>query len=146
MALTKLTDDAIRAFLQRAEPAMLGVVGTNGAGGFPHLVPVWYHYDGERVHIWTLESRAWVQNLARDNRVAFSVQEEKVSSTGVTLQGRAAITTGEEPFVLDAIRRITLRYVPDPADAETYIQRWPRLRTIVSISPEKVNGWADDGG
>ncbi len=145
MALVKLSQAETRTFLQRANPAMLGVVGTNGADGFPHLVPVWYHYDGERIHIWTLESRAWVKNVARDNRMAFSVQEEKVSSMGVTIRGRAAIVTSDSPFVTDEIRQITLRYIPGLAEAEAYIQRWSGLRTIVSLTPEKISGWADDG-
>lgn len=145
MALTKLSPDDIRNFLQRADPALLGVIGTNGADGFPHLVPVWYHYDGERVHIWTLATRAWVKNAGRDERVAFSVQEEGAAARGVSIRGRAAIETGDQVSVIDEIRAITLRYVPLPLEADAYIKRWPDLRTIVSVTPEKISGWRDDG-
>lgn len=145
MALTKLSPDDIRNFLQRADPALLGVVGTNGADGFPHLVPVWYRYDGERVHIWTLAARAWVKNVGRDNRVAFSVQEEDTGARGVSLRGRAAVVTSDAAWVTDEIRAITLRYIPDPLEADAYIKRWPDLRTIVSITPQRISGWRDDG-
>ncbi|MGQ0602361.1 MAG: pyridoxamine 5'-phosphate oxidase family protein [Anaerolineales bacterium] len=145
MALTKLDPVEIRNFLQSADPALLGVIGTYGADGYPHLVPVWYHYDGEHVHIWTLATRAWVKNAGRDSRVAFSVQEEGAAARGVSIRGRAAIVTGDPSRVTDEIRAITLRYVPDPLEANVYIQRWPDLRTIVSITPEKITGWRDDG-
>jgi PPOX class probable F420-dependent enzyme len=145
MALVKLSPDEIRTFLQSATPARLGVVGTNGADGFPHLVPVWYRFDGARVHIWTLEARAWVRNARRDERVAFSVQEEDTGARGVSVRGRAAVTTSDAAWVTDEIRAITLRYIPDPVEAEAYVQRWPDLRTIVSITPERLAGWRDDG-
>ena len=145
MALAKLSPEEIRAFLQDTDPALLGVVGTNGPDGFPHLVPVWYCFDGERVHIWTLAGRAWVKNAQRDERVAFSVQEADTGARGVSLRGRAAVVTSEAAWVTEMIRTITLRYIPDPAEADAYIQRWVDLRTIVSIRPVKVSGWRDDG-
>jgi PPOX class probable F420-dependent enzyme len=143
MALAKLTPDEIAAFLNRTGPALVGVVGTLGADGYPHLVPVWYRYDGERVYIWTLETRAWVKNLARDDRAAVSVQENELTSTGVSLKGRATIRTSAEAWVTEQIWAITRRYIPDEAEARAYIQNWQHLRTIVSLRPEKINGWRD---
>jgi nitroimidazol reductase NimA-like FMN-containing flavoprotein (pyridoxamine 5'-phosphate oxidase superfamily) len=143
MALTKLTPDETKAFLNRTRPALLGVIGTLGADGYPHLVPVWYRYDGELVHIWTLETRAWVKNLSRDDRAAVSVQENELTSTGALLKGRATIRTSAEAWVTEQIWAITRRYIPDEAEARVYIEKWRRLRTIVSLRPEKINGWRD---
>jgi hypothetical protein len=39
-----------------------------------HIVPVWFRWDTGAVTIWITETRAWVRNLLRDPRVAFSVQ------------------------------------------------------------------------
>ena len=143
MALIKLTADELEAFLNRTGPALVGVVGTLGADGYPHLVPVWYRFDGERVHIWTLDTRAWVKNLLRDDRAAFSVQEDQLTNTGVSLKGRAAIRTSGEGWVTDQIGAITRRYVPDEAEARDYIEKWVHLRTIVSLTPEKINAWRE---
>ncbi len=144
MALVKLSPAEITEFLQSTSPTMLGVVGTLGVDGYPHLVPVWYRYDGARVHIWTLETRAWVKNIARDNRVAFSVQEDDAASRGVTIRGRATSVTSHSQAVSDEIRQITRRYVEAP-EVENYISRWTHLRTIVTLTPEKISGWRDDG-
>lgn len=142
MALTALTPAAVRAFLDRSSPALLGVIGTLDEDGGPHLVPVWYRFDGERLYIWTLEKRRWVKNLARDPRVAISVQEEKPPYAAVSIRGRATITTSDGEEVTQEIRRITRRYVEEP-DVEAYIRQWSHLRTIVTITPEKISGWVD---
>lgn len=142
MALRSVTTEDVRAFLGRAWPSMLGVVGTLDEDGGPHLVPVWYRHDGVRIHIWTLATRRWVKNLARDPRAAFSVQEEGPPYAAVSLRGRAAITTGDDEAITQEIRRITRRYVAE-TEIEAYIRRWARLRTIVTITPERVSGWVD---
>jgi hypothetical protein len=46
--------------------------------------------------------------------------------------------------VSDEIRQITRRYV-EAAEVENYIRRWMHLRTIVTLTPEKISGWRDDG-
>lgn len=132
----------VRAFLDRSWPTMLGVVGTLRRDGAPHVVPVWYRYDGALrvVHIWTEEARGWVKNLRRDDRVAFSVQEDQPPFGAVVMQGRAEVVTSESEEARAEIRRITRRYVAEP-EAESYIQVWAHLHTIVSIKPEKIVAW-----
>ena len=39
----------VDALLKRELPGLLGVVGTNSQNGFPHLVPVWFRWDGALV-------------------------------------------------------------------------------------------------
>jgi PPOX class probable F420-dependent enzyme len=143
MPLKSLNAEMIRSFLDRSRPAMLGVVGTLDPDGGPHIVPVWYRYDGQQVHIWTLETRRWVKNIVRDPRVAFSVQEETPPFAAVTMRGWATILTSQGEEVSQEIRRITRRYVEEP-EVETYIQDWTHLRTIVSITPERINAWSEE--
>lgn len=134
------SSEDVRAFLDRSWPTMLGVVGTLRRDGAPHIVPVWYRYDGDRVHIWTEEARAWVKNLQRDNRVAFSVQEDRPPFGAVVMQGRAEVMTSASEEVAAEILRITRRYIPEP-EVEGYIQGWAHLHTVVRIKPEKIISW-----
>ena len=127
----------VHGFLGRELPGLLGVVGTNSEDGVPHLVPVWYRWDGARIHVWTHESRIWVRNLARDPRAGFSVQEPAEPYAAVTMKGRGAIATGDDESISAEIERITRRYVPEP-DVAAYVQAWKGLRTIVTIRPENV--------
>ena len=118
-------------------PGLTGVVGTNGADGIPHLVPVWYRWDGGRVHVWTLGSRIWVENLRRDPRVGFSVQEEPFPRRAVAIKGRAEVVTGDDPEIDAEILRITRRYV-DESDMDAYIAQNRGLRTMVRISADSL--------
>ncbi len=127
----------VHAFLERQLPGMVAVVGTNGADGFPHLVPVWYRWDRKRIHIWTLASRIWVQNTVRDPRISFSVQEDQDPYFAVMMKGQASLETGDHPEIDAEILAITSRYVPETG-IEAYIRAWPGLRTILRIQPETV--------
>jgi len=135
-----LSPEQLAEFLDRTDPPLLGVVGTIRADGGPHAVPVWYRYDGERIHIWTHEARAWVQNLLRDNRIALTVPEVAPPFSAVILRGHAQVRTSNEPDITAEIHAITRRYVPAD-EVESYVADWPRLRTIVSITPEHTTSW-----
>ena len=87
------------------------------------------------MHIWTLGSRIWVENLRRDPGVGFSVQEEPFPRRAVVIKGRAEVVTGDDPEFDEEILRITRRYV-DVSDEEAYIRQNRALRTIVRISAD----------
>lgn len=136
-----MSPSEVFAFLDRTGPALLGVVGTLRTDGSPHVVPVWYRYDGDAVYIWSDEARGWVRNLRRDPRVAFSVQELEPPYAAVLIRGRAEIRTSDDEELTAEIRRITGRYI-EGSRVETYIAGWARLRTIVTIHPERITSWA----
>jgi PPOX class probable F420-dependent enzyme len=92
-----MSPDELRAFLDREWPTPLGVVATIRGDGSPHVVPVWFRWNGEAVQIWSGEERLWVRNVRRDPRVAFSVQEEKPPFAAVIMRGRAEVATGSAP-------------------------------------------------
>jgi PPOX class probable F420-dependent enzyme len=134
-----MTGDEITAFLDQASPALVGVVATVRADGSPHAVPVWYSWDGHTVIIWTEQERAWVRNLRRDPRVAFTVQESRPPYAAVTMRGQAeASTTG--PDIDGDIYRIAGRYLARD-ECEEYVATWSHLRTIVRIQPAAIRGW-----
>jgi PPOX class probable F420-dependent enzyme len=134
----------LEEFLGQTFPTPLGVVGTLREDGSPNVMPVWFRWDGTSVKIWTTDTRAWVRHLKRDPRVAFSVQTLNAPYPAVVLRGFATMTSGSEPTVIDEIRAITRRYVPAD-EVEPYVADWPALRTIVTISPEKIISWAEGG-
>jgi PPOX class probable F420-dependent enzyme len=134
-----MTGDEISAFLDQASPALVGVVATVRADGSPHAVPVWYSWGGDAVNIWTEGERAWVRNLRRDPRVAFTVQESKPPYAAVTMRGRPeASTTGDD--IDRDIYRIAGRYLAQD-ECEEYVAAWSHLRTIVRIHPATIHAW-----
>lgn len=131
-----MTPPEIRKFLQRP---LAGVVSTVRRDGAPHAVPVWFHFDDERINIWTSSERRWVRNLAADPRCSFTVQEQGKPFAAVTLRGTAEIAAGGD-WVAEEIRRIAGRYI-DKRKIEEYIAGFPDLQTVVSIYPEKIVAW-----
>jgi PPOX class probable F420-dependent enzyme len=134
----------LEAFLAQAFPTPLGVVATLRQDGSPHIVPVWFRWDAGAVTIWTTEARAWVRNLLRDPRVAFSVQTFEEPYPAVVMRGRATVATADDAATIEEIRAITRRYVA-PEGVEGYIADWPELRTIVTIVPAHIVSWSVGG-
>jgi PPOX class probable F420-dependent enzyme len=134
----------LETFLAQTFPTPLGVIATLRRDGSPQVVPVWFRWNRGTVTIWTTETRAWVRNLLRDPRVAFSVQTFEQPYPAVVIRGNATIATADDAATVEEIRAISRRYlVPD--DVEGYIARWPDLRTIVTIVPAHVASWSAGG-
>lgn len=130
----------VHAFLNREQPGLLAVIGTHGPHGHPHLVPVWYRWDGQRMHIWTLATRTWVRNALRDARVGVSVQEEAEPQMAVMMRAVATVETSDDSQIDDEIRRIIRRYVPE-SGVPAYFREWRDLRTIVHLDPTRIFVW-----
>ena len=134
----------LESFLAQTFPTPLGVIATLRRDGSPHIVPVWFRWDAGAVTIWTTETRAWVQNLLRDSRVAFSVQTFEEPYPAVMMRGSATVATADDAATAEEIWAITRRYIP-PGDVKGYIARWADLRTIVTITPAHIVSWSAGG-
>ena len=131
-----IASEPARRLLEQV-PGLTGVVGTNGEDGVPHLVPVWYRWDGTTVHVWTLDSRIWVRNLRRDPRAGFSLQEEPFPRRAVVVKGRAEVVSGDSRDIDEEIFRITRRYVAE-AELDAYLAQNRGLRTMVRLRAESL--------
>jgi PPOX class probable F420-dependent enzyme len=134
-----MTPGEISAILDQASPPLLGVIATLRADGSPHAVPVWYSWDGHVVSIWTDNDRAWVRNLGRDPRVAFTAQQAQPPYAAVSMRGHADVSAPGAD-VDDDIRRIVRRYLPE-RECDAYIAAWSQLRTVVRVHPATISGW-----
>ncbi len=101
----------LETFLAQTFPTPLGVIATLRGDGSPHIVPVWFRWDTGAVTIWTTETRAWVRNLLRDPRVAFSVQTFEEPYPAVMMRGDATVATAHDAATVEEIRAITRRYL-----------------------------------
>jgi PPOX class probable F420-dependent enzyme len=135
-----MSPSELDAFLGRTGPALVGIVGTVRKDGSPHVVPVWYRWDGNAVFVWSDEGRGWVRNALRDPRVAFSVQETQPPFAAVVMHGTAQARTTDEDDVSAEIRSITRRYIAEDG-VEEYVAGWAHLRTIVTIRPDSISSW-----
>ncbi|HUZ29535.1 MAG TPA: pyridoxamine 5'-phosphate oxidase family protein [Solirubrobacteraceae bacterium] len=114
------------------------VVATNGAGGWPHLMPLWYVIRDGEIWAWTYTKSQKVKNLERDPRATLQIESGEqyhelrgvmvVATTVVHRELDAVSELGSEifarygggeagPDALDAVRaqaakRVGLQFVP----------------------------------
>ena len=124
-----------RALLQRMRNAVLVTVGSNGA---PHVAPVWYLWDGEKIRISTPATTRKVADVRVDQRVAVCV-DDQVSGEYLTVYGNAVVVDGEA--VTGLTQPLLLRYLP-PDEAAA---RWTRInadksRVVIMVTPSRTAG------
>jgi PPOX class probable F420-dependent enzyme len=141
MGETPGKQEVIDSFLNKLQLGRLATVENNQ----PHVVPVWYLWDGECIWISSYKSTAKIRQLRKNSRVAFEVDTEDDSSgvRGVLIKGSAELV--ELPF--DAVREKTLqvyaRYLGEQGILAPDPQEWANSpeNLLIKIVPEKVNSW-----
>jgi PPOX class probable F420-dependent enzyme len=85
-----MSSEEIDAFL--AEQRVV-ICATNGVGGWPHLMPLWYIVRGEDVWSWTYAKSQKVRNLERDPRATLQVEDgdEYQELRGVMIEAETVI-------------------------------------------------------
>jgi PPOX class probable F420-dependent enzyme len=139
-----MSEAELEAFLAQTFPTPLGVIATLRRDGSPHVVPVWFRWDSGTVTIWTTETRVWARNLLRDPRLGFSVQTFEEPYPAVMMRGGATVATANDAATVEQARAIARRYLA-PEDVEGYVARWSDLRTIVTITPDRIMSWSAGG-
>src|SRR4029450_12349508 len=92
-----MTPDEIAAFVERSRTATMA---TNGPGGMPHVVAMWYGVIDADLWFETKAKSQKAQNLRRDDRLVCLIEDGLTYDTlrGVSLEGRGEIV--EDPAEL----------------------------------------------
>ncbi len=88
-----LSPDALDKFLQGQWVAQLATVSKDGS---PHVKPVWFEWDGEKLWVITWLKCKTVSNITSNNRVAVSIDPSRVPvntfpEMGCLIQGEAEL-------------------------------------------------------
>ncbi len=106
-----------------AEPLLAHVATANPKTLQPHVVPVWYLWDGCAIWIHAYGKLRKSRELAMNSRCAVAVSSERggLPFAAVLLEGEAELIYEPRQFVHDTAERIYLRYMkpeevqaPDP--------------------------------
>lgn len=97
--------DNVTAMLARANPAVIGTVGRNGA---PVTVATWYLWEDGQVFVNMDAGRRRLEHLRRDARVSLTVLDADSWYTHVSLQGR--VVQLEDDPDLSGIDRLARAY------------------------------------
>jgi general stress protein 26 len=136
-----LSDEEMSAFL--AEQRVV-VCATNGVGGWPHLMPLWYVVRDGELWAWTYAKSQKVRNLERDDRATLQVEDgqEYQELRGVMLEARAVIHR-EIEVVARTGAEIFERYAGASVGEEalTALTAQAAKRVALQFVPERVASW-----
>ncbi len=110
-------------------------LATLGPDHYPHVTPVWYLYQDQRLFTSTETDRVKFRNIAHDNRIGASIDWEPRPYRGLSIKGIAHV---HEDGIRDMLYRISARYVPaDELDSMVdWLFKGPRV--VLEIEPVSV--------
>jgi len=141
--MQRMTTEECRSFL--LEQVHTAKLATMRQDGRPHVVPIWFDLDGERIVFTTWHTAVKAANIQRDPRVCLCVDEETPPFNFVQIEGRAEISHDSQALKYWATR-IAGRYMGEEL-AEKYGERNSvEGELLVRITPTKITGQKDVAG
>jgi general stress protein 26 len=132
----QLLDQAIPARLASADPRTMQ----------PHVVPVWFEWDGERIWISSFCSTRKIREIKRNPRISIVVDVDggPLGTCAVTMEGQAELIT-DPAVVVPRSTTIYARYlgedgVKDPEPASWIVD--PE-NLLICLAPEKIFTFQD---
>ncbi len=112
--------------------------------GVPHVVPVWYMYEGGAFYIGTNARTTKARNVRETGRAGFCIDAGVHSPDifGVAGQGRAELLTGGG--VMDTASRILSRYYGGAAavaDSPAAQELLADTDCIILVRPDRMTSW-----
>ncbi len=129
---------AIEQFLYEPWSARLACVRADGT---PHVVPLWYEWDGRSFWVAASPGAQWKQVVAETGRVSLTIDEPWPPLRRVFVVGHATIGPKPElPGGLTGLRqRLAVRYLGQGADQQpelSEVDGW----TAIQITPQRISG------
>lgn len=139
-----LTSERMNAFLARPLIARMATVKPNGR---PHVVPVWFDWDGE--HLWiTIDRRSHkYRNLRAHPYCAVSIDETQggLRFLGVIMEGRVELIEQPVEWARQVVIRVYTKYLGEEGIEARTPQRMINQgqHVIVKLIPDKILTWDD---
>ena len=141
-AAITMSEDEITAFIEQSRTATMA---TNGPGGVPHLIAMWYGVIDGKIYFETKTKSQKVANLRRDPKIAAMIEAGDTYDQlrGVSVEGTAVIiddTTSDEYWA--AGNSVFERYNgPVTEETKPFVEIMMNKRVVVRIDPVRVRSW-----
>ncbi len=133
---------AVEALL--AEPLLARIATADPLTCQPHVVPVWYLWDGAALWINTYYTTRKVHELVANPHCSVVVDRAEGSvPTAVLLEGKAAIIREPAAFVREMTTRIYTRYLGEDGVLAADPQEWIHSpeATLIKLEPTWMKAW-----
>jgi len=111
----------------------------------PHVVPVWFLWDGENIYISAFTSTRKVKDLQGNQKCSILIEpavgEGKLQA--VLLEGTCELISESRQLVQEISLRIYTRYLGEDGVLAEEPQSWSKdpENTIIKLKPERVFSW-----
>src|SRR6266404_1869854 len=125
----------------RTEPIIW--FGTSTSRGQPHLVPMWFLWDGARVLLFSLPNTRKLRDVAANTAVVLALEAADQGYDIVILEGRARLLN--DPDATPLMPAFIAKYadIPRRWSAEEWAQRFSKT---IQVTPTKLRGWITKPG
>lgn len=140
----------VEDFLSTPDAKWLVKIATVKEDGWPSVVPVWYHWDGEAFYAVGRKRSEWVHDLIREPRCAICIEEKEIPPDGgnrkVLAQCLAEIVEGPvkgpDAKWVEVANKMALRYA-GPKGPELLSTSYGWERYLVKLTPRdgKLTTW-----
>ncbi len=135
-------NELIKALL--AEPVLARLSTANATNCQPHVVPVWFLWDGVSLWISAFSSTRKVRDVVTNPRIAVLIEPpEPDKLQAVLFEGKADLIDQPRSLVCDISLRIYTRYMGPEGVQASEPQSWavdPENR-LIRLTPEHVYVW-----
>jgi len=142
-----MTSEEIQAFLESSHTLQ---VATNGHDGRPHLAPMWFVMEDDRVVFRSFSKSQKIVNLRRDQNLTVLAERGLAYAElqGVRIRGTAGLVDDPE-YVRGLYGRLAAKYpmvgdapvTLEPAALEEIFGGHATKNTAVIVEPEKITSW-----
>ena len=135
----KMSDEELAAFLDEEKVVTCATIGPNGR---PHLMPLWFVRDGERLRGWTFAKSQKAKNLERDPRATLQVEAgvEYHELRGVMFECDVAIER-DAAKVGDFGVELFKRSAGEGPEIEQMVRAQAPKRIGMTFTPTRVVTW-----
>jgi PPOX class probable F420-dependent enzyme len=140
MAKRELTRAEIDTYLAERHLARIATIREK----WPHVVPVWYDWDGQTLWMETGLHFQKHRNLERNPHcvVVIDTTEGGLRFKGVLLEGRAELITDPPDRVRETVVRIYTKYLGGEGVGAPTPQRMINSRhVIIKLTPARIRSW-----
>jgi len=141
----RLTEDEVRGYLEESKTIILV---SQGPGGFPHPMPMWFSFDDALVtSMTTFRKSQKILNLQRDPRVSLLAESglEYQELKGVVIYGRAELSEDIDEIIAALLAAAGQEAPTDDADAQQAMRevmhKTASKRTLIRVKPDRVVSW-----
>lgn len=128
-----------------AEPVLARLATTNPKTMQPHVVPVWFMWDGQYVWISSFVSTRKIRELQHNPQGAVLIESKQEGGklTAVLLEGPVELVAEPRPLVSGIANRIYVRYLGPEGVKEPEPQSWLNdpENLLVKLTPKRIISW-----